>query len=62
METIDEEHGGERVKITMVQRIESKLYVLDQGANRTHGKEMLTVYTRDELEQEKAEEKAPSSG
>ena len=62
VEALDEENGGGKVKITMVQRIESKLYLVDQGANRTHGREVLTVYTRDELEHEKDEEMAPSSG
>ena len=62
VEALDEENGGGKVKITMVQRIESKLYLVDQGANRTHGREVLTVYTRDELEHENDVATAPSSG
>ena len=62
VETYDEENGGGRVRITMVQRIESKLFVVDQGANRTHGKEVLTIFTRDELEHDDDESPAPSSG
>ena len=61
IETYDEENGGGRVRITMAQRIESKLFVVDQGANRTHGKEVLTIFTR-ELEHEDDETPAPSSG
>ena len=62
VETYDEENGGGRVRITMVQRTESKLFVVDQGANRTHGKEVLTIFTRDELEHDDDESPAPSSG
>ena len=63
VETYDDENGGGRVRITMVQKIESKLCVVDQGANRTHGKEVLTIYTRDELETEDDDDTpAPSSG
>ena len=63
VETYDDENGGGRVRITLVQKIESKLCVVDQGANRTHGKEVLTIYTRDELETEDDDDTpAPSSG
>ena len=63
VETYDDDNGGGRVRITLAQKIESKLYVVDQGANRTHGKEVLTVYTRDELETEEDDgTAAPSSG
>ena len=62
VETIDEENGGGKVKITMVQRVESRLYVVDQGENRTHGQEILTVYTKEELEHEDDKPMASSSG
>ena len=62
VETHDDENGGGRVRITMVQRLESKLYVVDQGANRTHGKEVLTVYTRDELEHSDNDDDTQASG
>ena len=62
VDTYDDENGGGRVRITMVQRLESKLYVVDQGANRTHGKEVLTVYTRDELEHSDNDDDTPAPG
>ena len=62
VETFDEENGGGRVRITMVQRLESKLYTVDQGANRTPGKEVLTVYTRDELEHSDNDDDTPAPG
>ena len=62
VETVDEENGGEKVKITMVQRIESRLYVVHQGKNRRRGQEILTVYTREELQHEDDKPQASSSG
>ena len=52
VEAVDEENSKERVKITMVQRLESRLYVVHQGMNRRRGQEILTVYTREELQHE----------
>ena len=62
IEATDEENGGEKVKITMVQRIETKLYVVNQGANRKRGQEVLTVYSREELQHGEAQSKALSTG
>ena len=54
VEAFDEDNNNTKVKITMVQRIESRLYVVQQGANRQRGQEILTVYSREELEHEDA--------
>ena len=61
VEAVDEENGKEKVKITMVQRLESKLYVVHQGVNRRRGQEILTVYTREELQHEDDKPKALST-
>ena len=46
----------------MVQRVETKLYVVNQGANRKRGQEVLTVYSREELQHGEAQSKALSTG
>ena len=51
VEDVDEENGNENVKITLVQRTETKTYVVQQGRNHRKGQEILTVFTRAELKQ-----------
>ena len=50
VEGIDAEHGEEGVRITLVQKIETKSYIVQQGRNRVQGQEIMTVYTKTGVE------------
>ena len=49
VEAIDEENGKEKVKITMVRSIETRTFIVHQGRNNRQGQEILTVFTREEI-------------
>ena len=61
VEDIDQENGKEKVKITMVGRIETRTYVVNQGQNNRKGQEILTVFTREEIQRKPEEPEASSS-
>ena len=46
IEENDEEHGNEKVRITLVQKVETKTFLVQQGMNRRKGQEIMTVYTK----------------
>ena len=50
VEEVDTEHGNEEVKITLVQKVETKTLIVQQGGNRTKGQEIMTVFTKTGLE------------
>ena len=61
VEAIDEENGKEEVKITMVGSIETRTYVVNQGRNNRPGQEILTVFSREEVQHKFEEPRALSS-
>ena len=61
VEDIDLENGNEKVKITMVGCTETRTYVVNQGKNNRAGQEILTVFTREEIQRKPEEPEASSS-
>ena len=61
LEDIDHANGNQKVKITMVGITETKMYVVDQGQNNREGQEILTVFTREEIQRKQEEPRAMSS-
>ena len=49
IEEYDDEHGNEKVRITLVQKVETKTYLVQQGKNRRKDQEILTVFTKHKL-------------
>ena len=61
IDDVDVANENQGVKITMVGFTETRTYVVDQGQHNQPGQEILTVFTREEI-QRKEEDQRASSG
>ena len=61
IDDVDVANENQDVKITMVGFTETRTYVVDQGQHNQPGQEILTVFTREEI-QRKEEDQRASSG
>ena len=60
IDDFDVANGNQSVKITMVGFTETRTYVVDQGQHNQQGQEILTVFTREEIQRKQEDQRAIS--